>query len=51
MMLVKKLKQTQGSIKYQYLKKNPDVIKEIDNLSRKIIDSSLDIQEQWINIF
>lgn len=40
------LKQTQGSIKYQYLKKYPDVIKEIDNLSRKIIDSSLDIQEQ-----
>ena len=40
------LKQTQGSIKYQYLKKYPDVIEEIDNLSRKIIDSSLDIQEQ-----
>ena len=40
------LKQTHGSIKYQYLKKYPDVIKEIDNLSRKIIDSSLDIQEQ-----
>ena len=40
------LKRTQGSIKYQYLKKYPDVIKEIDKLSRKIIDSSLDIQEQ-----
>lgn len=40
------LKQTQGSIKYQYLKKYPDIIKEIDNLSKKIIDSSLDMQEQ-----
>lgn len=40
------LKQTSGSIKYQYLKKYPDIIKEIDNLSRKIINSSLDIQEQ-----
>ncbi len=40
------LKNTQGSIKYQYLKRYPDIIKEIDNLSRKIIRSSLDIQEQ-----
>ena len=40
------LKQTHGSIKYQYLKKYPNVIKEIDNLSIKIIYSSLDIQEQ-----
>lgn len=40
------LKQTTGSIKYQYLKKYPDVINEIDNLARKIIDSSLDLQEQ-----
>ena len=40
------LKQTIGSIKYQYLKRYPDIIKEIDNLSRKIIDSSLDMQEQ-----
>ena len=40
------LKQTSGSIKYQYLKKYPDIIEEIDNLSKKIIDSSLDIQEQ-----
>lgn len=40
------LKQTNGSIKYQYLKKYPDIIKEIDNLSKKIIDMSLDTQEQ-----
>lgn len=40
------LEHTKGSIKYQYLKKYPDVIKEINNLSKKIIDSSLDIQEE-----
>lgn len=40
------LKQTQGSIKYQYLKIYPNIIKEIDNLSNKIINSSLDMQEQ-----
>ena len=40
------LKQTTGSIKYQYLKKYPDIIKEIDNLSKKIIDMSLECQEQ-----
>ena len=40
------LKQTQGSIKYQYLKGYPNIIKEIDNLSNKIINSSLDMQEQ-----
>lgn len=40
------LRQTDGSIKYQYLKKYPDIIKEIDNLSRKIIDMSLDTQAQ-----
>ena len=40
------LKQTSGSIKYQYLRKYPNIIKEIDNLSRKIINSSLDIQEE-----
>lgn len=40
------LKQTTGSIKYQYLKRYPDIIKEIDNLSKKIIDMSLECQEQ-----
>lgn len=40
------LKQTTGRIKYQYLKKYPDIIKEIDNLSKKIIDMSLECQEQ-----
>lgn len=40
------LKQTSGSIKYQYLKRYPNIIKEIDNLSKKIIDMSLECQEQ-----
>ena len=40
------LKQTTGSIKYQYLKKYPNIIKEIDNLSNKIIAMSLECQEQ-----
>lgn len=40
------LKQTSGSIKYQYLKKYPNVIKKIDNLSKKIIGMSLECQEQ-----
>lgn len=40
------LKTTSGSIKYQYLKKYPDIISEIDNLSKKIINSSIDMQRQ-----
>lgn len=40
------LKQTSVSIKYQYLKKYPNVIKEVDNLSKKIIDMSLECQKQ-----
>lgn len=40
------LKQTSGSVKYQYLKRYPNIIKEIDNLSKKIIDMSLECQEQ-----
>ena len=40
------LKQTKGSIKYRYLKRYPDIINEIDNISKKIINSSLDMQEQ-----
>ncbi len=40
------LKTTSGSVKYQYLKKYPDIISEIDNLSKKIINSSIDMQRQ-----
>ena len=42
----KMLEETKGSIKYQYLKKYPDIIKAVDNLSRKIIEMSLDTQKQ-----
>ena len=44
--LRKLLKETSGSIKYQYLKKYPEVIKKLDNLSEKIIEMSLDTQKQ-----
>lgn len=40
------LKKTQGSIKYQYLKKYPDIIKQIDNISKSIINLSLETQEE-----
>ena len=35
---IKLLKETSGSIKYQYLKKYPEVIKKVDDLSQKIIE-------------
>ena len=44
--LRKLLKETSGSIKYQYLKKYPEVIKKVDDLSQKIIEMSLDTQKQ-----
>ncbi len=40
------LKKTSGSIKYQYLKRYPEIIEKIDNLSQKIINLSLDTQKQ-----
>lgn len=40
------LQQTKGSIKYQFLMKYPEVIQKVDNLSKKIIDMSLDCQEE-----
>ncbi|HBC84290.1 MAG TPA: hypothetical protein DCZ30_02240 [Clostridiales bacterium] len=40
--LKQQLKTTKGSIKYQYLKKYPDIIKQIDSISRTIIDMSLE---------
>lgn len=38
------MKQTTGSIKYQYLKKYPDIIKKVDYISNSIIDSSVQCQ-------
>ena len=38
------MKQTTGSIKYQYLKKYPDIIKKVDYISNTIIDLSVQCQ-------
>lgn len=42
--LKKDLKQTIGSIKYQYLKRYPDILKKVDYISNTIIDSSMQCQ-------
>ena len=42
--LKKELKMTTGSIKYQYLMKNPNIIEKIDNISKVIIKSSIQCQ-------
>lgn len=42
--LKKDLKETTGSIKYQYLKKYPDIIKKVDYISNIVIDSSVQCQ-------
>lgn len=42
--LKKDLKQTTGSIKYQYLMKYPDIIEKVNNISNIIIDSSVQCQ-------
>lgn len=44
--LKEKLKETTGSIKYQYLMKYPDIIQEIDKISNLIINSSLQCQKE-----
>lgn len=40
--LKEQLKQTNGSIKYQYLKRYPDIRKQVDGISKTIIDMSLE---------
>lgn len=42
--LKKDLKLTTGSIKYQYLMKNSDIIEKVDNISKAIINSSVQCQ-------
>lgn len=46
LMLKQQLKSTTGSIKYQYLKKYPDIIKQVDSISKSIIDMSLETQRE-----
>lgn len=43
--LKKDLKKIKGSIKYQYLEKYPDIINKVDEISRLIIESSLECQK------
>jgi len=40
------LKQTTGSIKYEYLKKYPDIIAKVDSISKQVIDSSIECKKQ-----
>ena len=42
--LKKDLKETKGSIKYQYLKKYPEIIEKVDSISGLIINSSIQCQ-------
>ena len=44
--LKKELQKVDGSIKYQYLIKYPDIIEKVDNISNKIINSSLQCQKE-----
>jgi len=44
--LKKELQKVDGSIKYQYLMKYPEVIEKVDNISNTIINSSLQCQKE-----
>ena len=46
LILKEKLKETNGSIKYQYLIKYPEVINQVDKVSNMIIDSSIECKKQ-----
>lgn len=46
LLLKEQLKNTKGSIKYQYLKRYPDIIKQVDSISKIIIDMSLETQQE-----
>ncbi len=47
--LKEQLRNTKGSIKYQYLKRYPEIIKQLDSIARSIIESSLDTQVEIEN--
>lgn len=47
--LKEQLRNTKGSIKYQYLKRYPEIIKKVDSIARSIIESSLDTQVEIEN--
>ena len=43
------LKQVKGSIKYQYLKKYPEIIRKVDEISNEIISHSIECKEEIDN--
>lgn len=47
--LKEQLRNTKGSIKYQYLKRYHEIIKQVDSIARSIIESSLDTQVEIEN--
>ena len=46
LLLKNQLSNITGSIKYQYLKKYPDIISQVDSISKKIIELSVECQEE-----
>lgn len=46
LLLTQQLRNITGSIKYQYLKKYPDIINQVDSISKKIMELSVECQEE-----
>lgn len=46
LLLKQQLNNITGSIKYQYLKKYPDIINQVDSISKKIMELSIECQEE-----
>lgn len=46
LLLKQQLRNITGSIKYQYLKKYPDIISQVDSISKKIMELSIECQEE-----
>ncbi len=47
--LKQELKTTEGSIKYEYLRKYPEIIKKLDNISMEILNTSYECKKQVEN--
>lgn len=46
LLLKQQLRNITGSIKYQYLKMYPDIISQVDSISKKIMELSIECQEE-----
>lgn len=46
LLLKQQLQNITGSIKYQYLKKYPDIIMQVDSISKKIVELSVECQQE-----